>query len=194
MTTIVAVLDANVLFPASLRDTLVRANERGLYQMQWTIEILEEVRRNLVKTNRVTEAKAQRLINTLIAVFPHAFVNENYRRHIPLLQNDPKDRHVLAAAIECQAQVIITSNVQDFPSEALLPYGIKVQTPDAFLISLFDDYPGEIIRLIIDQAANLRNPPKSLPQEIDNLGTHAPNFAQALRDFLAEFPQAQESI
>jgi predicted nucleic acid-binding protein len=194
MTTIVAVLDANVLFPASLRDTLVRANERGFYQMQWTLEILEEVRRNLVKTNRVTEEKAQRLINTLMAVFPQALVNENYRRHIPLLQNDPKDRHVLAAAIECQAQVIITSNVQDFPSEALLPYGIEVRTPDAFLISLFDDYPAAIIRLIMDQAANLHNPPKSLLQEIGNLAIHVPTFAQALREFLAEFPQTQEGI
>lgn len=48
---IVVVLDACVLFPASLRDTLLRAAKADLYRLHLTEEILEEVRRNLIKKN-----------------------------------------------------------------------------------------------------------------------------------------------
>ena len=53
------VLDAAVLFSAPIRDTLLRVAEAGLYRLFWTEEILEEVRRNLVKNNRITEDQAR---------------------------------------------------------------------------------------------------------------------------------------
>jgi len=40
------VLDANVLFPFSLRDTLLRAAGASYFQFFWTEEILDEARRN----------------------------------------------------------------------------------------------------------------------------------------------------
>lgn len=42
-----------------------------------------------------------------------------------LVLPDADDRHVLAAAIRCNASVIVTFNRKDFPEEALLPYGIE---------------------------------------------------------------------
>jgi len=42
---------------------------------------------------------------------------------------DPGDRHVLAAAIRCSAQVIVTSSVKDFPALHLEPFNIEAQTP-----------------------------------------------------------------
>ena len=38
------ILDANVLFPFTLRDTLLRAAERELYLIGWSGQILEEMR------------------------------------------------------------------------------------------------------------------------------------------------------
>lgn len=45
----IVVLDANVLFPFTLRDTLLRA-AAGFYQVRWTEQILDEATRNLVST------------------------------------------------------------------------------------------------------------------------------------------------
>lgn len=185
MASVIAVLDANVLFPASLRDTLVRAGQRDLYQMHWTSEILEEVRRNLVKTGRVKTEKAQKLVDTLNNVFPRALVSENYQMLIPLMQNDPKDRHVLAAAVACQAQIIVTNNLQDFPEHALAPYDIAAQAPDMFLMQLFKDDANAIAQIIAEQVAELHNPPQTVAQELEQLAHVVPAFAQAMRDYLA---------
>ena len=41
------ILDANVFFPFTLRDTLLRAVSDGYFQLYWSEQILEEARRNL---------------------------------------------------------------------------------------------------------------------------------------------------
>ena len=55
MSSFMVVLDACVLVPAPLRDTLLRAASVGLYRMQWTDDILEEARRNLISEIGVPE-------------------------------------------------------------------------------------------------------------------------------------------
>lgn len=44
-----AVYDACVLYPAPLRDLLVRLAGKGLYRAKWTAQIDEEWKRNLLK-------------------------------------------------------------------------------------------------------------------------------------------------
>ena len=56
----VALLDANVLFPFTLRDTLLRAAAAGLFQVRWSDEILTETTRNLVAKGRATAANRRR--------------------------------------------------------------------------------------------------------------------------------------
>lgn len=75
MSSFVAVLDACVLIPASLRDTLLRAVEKDLYRMQWSNEILEEVRRNLVMQGMTSEEGAQSLVDEMKRYFPDASVD-----------------------------------------------------------------------------------------------------------------------
>jgi predicted nucleic acid-binding protein len=51
--------------------------------------------------------------------FPDASV-ERYESLITSLQvPDENDRHILAAAIRCKADVIVTSNLKDFPVKDL---------------------------------------------------------------------------
>src|SRR5919202_4811570 len=124
MATLRAVLDASVLFPAAVRDTLLRAAASGLYQLYWSDEILDEVRRNLVASGRATPEQAQRLGDVMQGAFPEASV-PGYEVLIDHMANDPKDRHVLAAAVVSQAQIIVTDNLRHFPHEALAPFNVE---------------------------------------------------------------------
>jgi predicted nucleic acid-binding protein len=47
-------LDANVLFPFTLRDTLLRAAAADVFQVCWSATILDEMSRNLVRTGLAT--------------------------------------------------------------------------------------------------------------------------------------------
>ena len=94
----VSVLDACVLYPASLRDTLLRAAQAGLYVPRWSRDLLEEMARNLLEHGAVTPESAARLLNAMRTTFPQALVTD-YDDLIPQLTNHPKDKHVLAAAI-----------------------------------------------------------------------------------------------
>ncbi len=69
-----ALLDANVLYPFTLRDTLLRAADRAFFQPRWTDEIFEEVQRNLTKNLQVTPAQARRLADQMNLAFPLARV------------------------------------------------------------------------------------------------------------------------
>lgn len=186
MEKLIAVLDANILFAAALRDTLLRAGQSGIYRMFWTLEILEETRRNLVKTGKASEEQAQRLIRTITNVFPLALVVADYQSLIPNMRNQIKDRHVLAAAITCGAQVIVTNNLRDFPNEALKPHQIIAQSPDAFLIQLYQRDAALMAQVLRTQAAELRNPPLTTRQILDILAKTAPTFATLMRDYLTK--------
>lgn len=86
------VLDANVLFPFSLRDTLLRAADAGYYQLYWSEEILAEAQRNLVARGHITEDQAERLFTTMRDAFPEAMVVD----HEPLID----DQRPIGAGVE----------------------------------------------------------------------------------------------
>jgi predicted nucleic acid-binding protein len=171
------VLDACVLFPVPLRDILLRAAEAGLYRPRWSAEILEEVRRNLQVPSRLTEQQTQRLIDAMRAHFPEAEV-ANYERHLDRLSNHPKDRHVLAAAVESGAPVIVTNNLRHFRRAALSPHGVEAQSPNRFLVDLFDEQPALLVQIVTEQAAALRNPTTTVTDLLDRLERSVPGFAR----------------
>jgi predicted nucleic acid-binding protein len=111
------VLDANVLFPASLRDLLLRCAEYDLYELHSSRQIWQEVLRNLRSAGHLSEEQVQRLDHAIQAFFLRrdAFVT-GYEPLIPQLRHHPNDRHVLAVAVHVRAQFILTFNVRDFPT------------------------------------------------------------------------------
>ena len=93
------VLDANVLYPFTLRDTLLRAAAEGLFQLYWSSEILEETIRNLVRSTTISIEQARRLRVAMERAFPDASIT-GYEPLVARLSNDAKDRHVVAAAVK----------------------------------------------------------------------------------------------
>lgn len=177
-----AMLDANVLIPGSLRDTLLRAEEAGLYEAYWSDETLHEVERNLIPllaSHADPAARARHLIATLRAEFPAAVV-EDYAHLLPVLSNHPGDRHILAAAIVVRAPIIVTFNTRHFSPAALTPHRIRAHTPDRFLTMLYRDQPAAMLLLLIEQGSQLRQP-RSLDATLAILSQHAPNFARLVQ-------------
>jgi predicted nucleic acid-binding protein len=171
-----AVLDACVLFPMTLRDTLLRAADAGLYRPYWTDDILEEVRRNLVEERHVTAEQAERLIAQMKRYFPESLIT-HHTALIPDMTNHPKDRHVLAAAVAAGAQIIVTDNLRDFPHAALDPLGVEAQSADTFLTDLFALDSERMARIVEEQAQDRHKPPKTTLQVLAILAKHAPTFA-----------------
>jgi hypothetical protein len=101
-----------------------------------------------------------------------------YEPYVAAMENDPKDRHVVAAALKAGAQVIVTSNMRDFKE---LPEGIEAQSPDEFLCNLFGLSPGRMITLVKAQAAALKRPPITFEQVLGGLATVVPEFAEAIK-------------
>ena len=86
-----------------------------------------------------------------------------------------------AAAVAAHARVIVTFNLRDFPEDALASYGIEAQHPDTFLTDLVDLAP-ELMRQVMEQqAAALRNPPKTYDDILDNPTGQVPRFAALMR-------------
>jgi len=93
-------VDACVLVQAAVRDTLLRLFERRLFLARWTHEILEETVRTLQSKLGLTPEQSAHLVDELRTYFPDAWVERGYRELIPVMKNDEKDRHVLAAAVD----------------------------------------------------------------------------------------------
>ena len=93
---------------------------------------------------------------------------------------DPNDRHVLAAAIRCHAQLIVTSNLDDFPAAELSKYGIEARDPDSFVVDQIHLAPARMYQLITEQAAALGDPPMTVDDVLDSLARNGLLQAVAL--------------
>ena len=167
---LVAVLDASVLYPASLRDILMRLASERLYQPKWTDRIHDEWTRNL-KKNRpdLSETQISRT-RELMNKFGGDWQTPPFEHLIPTLSlPDADDRHVLAAAIASKASYLVTLNLRHFPAPTLVTYGVTPLSPDAFLIHLFDASPQMFIQAIRWHRASLQNPPRTAEQHLTAL-------------------------
>lgn len=191
---IIALYDANVLYPASLRDLLIRLARTGIVGARWTARIQDEWIRNLL-ANRpdLTPAQLQRTRELMEAAVPGAVVESYERRIGGLSLPDPDDRHVLAAAIEAAADVIVTFNTRDFPPAEVGRHGIQVLDPDAFVLALLGRYPEVVYSAARAQRSSLTRPPRSVAEYLGDLasgGLHG--TAAALRESGVDLQDVQE--
>lgn len=159
-----AVLDTCVLYPAILRDTLLRLAERDLYKPLWSEEILAELADNLTK--RIEPESVQHLLTEVRNSFPEAEVTD-YESLVDSMGCDPKDRHVLAVAVRSEAGALVTFNLRDFPDT--LYDSIEIIHPTDFLLDLLDLAPRAVIKELRSQAEANRKEPRTLMALLDEL-------------------------
>jgi predicted nucleic acid-binding protein len=173
------VLDACVLIPMPLADTLLRMAEAPrLYLPKWSRMIMDEVTRNLIENCRVGPEKARRRESELRRHFLEAWV-EGFETLIDAMTNDPGDRHVLAAAVRSHSQLIVTYNRRHFPDASVRVFGIEVQGPSAFLSGLYDLDAGLFVRKLHEQAAAVG---VTLERLVESLSKNVPGFVQYFCD------------
>ncbi len=184
-----AIYDANILYPAPLRDLFIRLAQTGLIRARWTDAIHEEWIRNVLKDNPHLSPERLARTRTLINEAVRDCLVTGYENLIESLTlPDPDDRHVLAAAIRAGAGVIVTCNLADFPAEALARFNIEALHPDDILISLLDAAPEIVCTAVKRQRESLRNPPKTADELLATLEAHQLTQAVArLRQFIELF-------
>ncbi|MFO0927368.1 MAG: PIN domain-containing protein [Gemmataceae bacterium] len=167
---VTAIYDANILYPAPLRDLFIRLAQAGLVRARWTEAIHDEWVRNVLKDNSALSPERLSRTRLLMNEAVRDCLVTGYEDLIESLAlPDPDDRHVLAAAIRANAEVIVTFNLKDFPAGVLARYGIEAQHPDEFLGSLFDAAPGPVCAAVKRQREGLRNPPMTAEELLATL-------------------------
>ncbi|MGM3190323.1 PIN domain-containing protein [Dickeya dadantii subsp. dieffenbachiae] len=164
------VLDACVIYPSLLRDLLIHLGLTGLYQPKWTAIIEDEWQRNLL-ANRpdLTPEQISRTSELMNKAVPDAMIT-GFEPLIPgITLPDPDDRHVVAAAVRGNAEIIVTFNLKDFPQPSLNNFGIEAQHPDDFMTDLLDLNQALVLSAVNKQRRSMRKPPKSVDEYLDAL-------------------------
>ncbi len=165
---VTAIYDANILYPAPLRDLFIRLAQTGIVRARWTEMIHGEWIRNVLKDNPQISPERLARTRTLMNEAVRDCLVSDYEPIIDSLTlPDPDDRHVLAAAIRAGAEVIVTFNLKDFPTEALAHHEIEAKHPDDFVVGLLDIAPGPVCVAVKRQRESLRNPPKTAKELLD---------------------------
>jgi len=171
------ILDACVLIPMPLADTLLRMAETPrLYSPKWSQTIIQEVERNLIAKWNMAPEKVRRREDAMRRHFPEAWVR-GYEPLIEAMTNDDGDRHVLAAAVRSHAELIVTYNIRHFPAAAIEPFEIEIQGPSTFLRGLYDLDPGLFVERLQEQAGAIGT---TLPRLLGKLGMNVPGFVNYL--------------
>lgn len=176
-------LDANVLYPAPVRDILLSLASNNMFQPKWSATIHEEWVRNLL-SNRpdIKRENLENTISSMNAAFQDATTEIHPSTIATLNLPDPNDQHVLAAAITAEAELIATFNVKDFPASILAPFGIEAIHPDDFILGLIAHDKITAFDAFEKQVARLNNPPLSRDYVLNKLhDCHLPKTAATLR-------------
>jgi hypothetical protein len=145
-------------------------------------DVLRELQTNLAK--KVTAVAAESRVAAMRRAFPDALVG-GYETLTETMTCDPKDRHVLAAAVRASAEVVVTFNLRDFPDSSTEHFDLEVIHPDAFLLDQFDLYPLQVLRALDNISSAYEAPALSVEQILTSLAADLPLFVSVIRDEIA---------
>ena len=142
-----------------------------LLRPKWTERIHEEWMRNvLLNHSDLSKKDVERIRQLMDAHAGDCLVGEYEHRMEGITLPDSNDVHVLAAAIEAEAEAIVTWNVTDFPSKIVGKYGIEVLTPDQFVAGLLVSQPVGVTLAVREHRLSLKNPSKTEEEYLATLG------------------------
>ena len=166
----IVIYDSCVLYPAPIRDLLIRIAQAGIVRARWSDRILDECFASIRRDRPDLKSEALERTRSLMAAAVADCLVTGYELLEPGLDlPDSTDHHVLAAAIRANAQAIITYNLRHFPDHILERYDIEAKHPDEFVLDSIDIAPGAIAKCLLDQVAALRSPPRTMEDVLEAL-------------------------
>ena len=177
------VLDACVLYPQGLRDLLMSLAAERIFKAHWSDQIHDEWIRNLHANSGHSLEKLQKIRALMDLHVDDALVTGYEPLIAGLNLPDPDDRHVLATAIKCSANAIVTLNLKDFPPRALAPFGIEAIHPDDFIAYQIDMVPGPSCSAMKKMRQRLKNPEYTAAEFLSALKPRLPNTVTLLNDY-----------
>ena len=169
ISTFTAVLDANVLFGIRVTSLLMELALSGLFRARWSLDIHCEWVGAVHKQYGIPMGELDYRRQCMEDAIPDGRVDGYEALINGLTLPDPNDRHVLAAAIRCNADVIVTFNESDFPPPALAPFGIHTRHPDLFIRNVDEIDPGTLITAVRNDIAHYKDPPLDVDAYIEGL-------------------------
>lgn len=174
MNEVVAVIDANVLYSFYLREFFMRLSRQAkLFQAKWSDEINKEWSRNLLKNKPHLKKKdVDATIKWMNRTIQDAVVDP--KPFMPIVEKinfpDKNDMHVVAAALASRAQFIVTKNLKHFPNKKIENFGIEAIHPDDFAEEYVEDFPEDVIRVLINMSEDYEHPSMTPREVIAALG------------------------
>ncbi len=162
------VLDTNVIIPVEIRDLLFWFAHFDLYTPKWSKHIFDEWEQVMLRKG-VAEPERNKRMQKAHAAFPDALVANYEPLIVSLKLPDEKDRHVLAAAIKTNANLIVTNNLKDFPGEYLNGFGLFAKNADDFLADTIDLNQQIALEAFKHLVVNRKNPNMDEYQVLDAL-------------------------
>ncbi len=164
----ICVLDTNVIYPIEIRDLLFWFAHYDMFTPKWSMDICKEWK-DVMRRKGVDDHEIKKRIAKANLAFPDALV-ANYTNLVATLDlPDEGDKHVLAAAIKTNANVIVTNNLKDFPEDYLSSFGLAAKSADDFLTDIIDINPEIACQAFKDLVMNRRNPDLDEYQVLDIL-------------------------
>lgn len=177
------VLDTNVIYPLYTRDILFWFAHYDLYTIKWSKNIFDEWS-EVMKRKGISSSEIKRRLEIANQAFPDALV-DNYESLVESIYlPDPKDRHVVAAAIKTNANLIVTNNLKDFPDHYLKQFGLSAKNADDFLTDIIDLNNEIVVKAFKDIISNKKKPELSVSEILSiyrkNNLINTANYLQAL--------------
>jgi len=167
---LIAIYDACVFYPGSLRDLLLHLAHAKAVHARWSDDIHDEWISSALRDRHDLQREHLETTRKIMNEKFRFGRVKNYEHLIEKLRlPDPNDRHVLAAAIRAEADLIVTSNLRDFPQTVLDLHNIEAVSPDEFVCRLIQDDPTAVIQAVRSHRERLKRPPKTADEYLATL-------------------------
>ena len=188
---VVAFLDANIFPHTWLTDVLLTFADFSMFDPEYSEDVLEEARRAFVEDLKQDPRWVNRYLQAIHNIHPYYLVSSIPELTDEVSLPDADDRHVVAAAHNGGADVIVTFNLKDFPANQLAEIGLGARHPDTFLTSLAEAYPDQAVKAMMHIIASKQHPPRTMQEELARLETGGlPIFVSVIRGLVSESSKA----